>query len=105
MARLGPPKQYSYTPGDNVARVQASVAVPVNDTGEATPPKVLTTYPAHPDGDMEEESDMDESQGVSKGVSRGGEDGPSTTAWVVPKAGSTRKAHLGMGWGRVLSQL
>ena len=30
MARLGPPKQYSYTPGDNVARVHAGVAVPVN---------------------------------------------------------------------------
>ena len=67
--------------------------------GEGTQPTVLSTYPAHPDDDVEEESDMDESQGVYKAVSRGGNDGPSTTAWVVPKAGNTRKAQQGMGQG------
>ena len=66
---------------------------------EGTQPTVLSTYPAHPDDDVEEESDMDESQGVYKAVSRGGNDGPSTTAWVVPKAGNTRKAQQGMGQG------
>ena len=34
---------------------------------QAATHKGLTTYPAHPDDEMEEESDMDESQGVSKG--------------------------------------
>ena len=61
----------------------------VTENGEAPQPKVLSTYPAHPDDDVEEESDMDEPQGVYKAVSRGGDDGPSTTAWEVTKAGNT----------------
>ena len=105
-----------------MASAQGGVGVPTKDTGEAAPatvettypaqedgsatangegtqPTVLSTYPAHPDDDVEEESDMDESRGVYKAVSRGGNDGPSTTAWVVPKAGNTRKAQQGMGQG------